>query len=222
MSDRPILFSAPMVRALLDGRKTQTRRVLKRPTWAQTEGWPERIMDEQELDGLLWWFARETGCLSLLPIPQPGDRLWVRESWQSNGLNWGKQIKDMRLGAGPIHYMATDKGEWQSYWGGWKPSIHMPRWASRLTLTVTDVRVQRVQDISGTDSMAEGVECHTCAAMKQSACNGKGCFASVCDFRNLWDSINAKRGYGWDVNPWVCAITFDVHKCNIDQMGAAT
>jgi len=104
-------------------------------------------------------------------------------------------------------------------WGGaqelkWNPSIHMPRWASRLTLTVTDVRVQRLQDISAADSIAEGVECETCAAMAQSACHGKGCFSSLADFRALWNSLHGPDA--WDANPWVVALTFTVEQRNID------
>ena len=198
MINRPIIFSAPMILALLDSRKTQTRRVLKKPAWAQDEGWPHKVMDEQELDGSLCWFARETGCLARLPIPQPGDRLWVREACHIDG-DQTTYRADMPTGC--------DTRGW-----GWKPSIFMPRWASRLTLTVTDVRVQRVQEISEGDALAEGVE------PAGSRDVGYSRFHARTGFHALWDSLNAKRGFGWDANPWVAAYTFTVHRCNIDQM----
>lgn len=206
MADRPITFSAPMIRALLDGRKTQTRRVLK-PKGAAKEAGYNHLALNVLVGSLWWWDGQHTRVGASQPYPYaPGDRLWVREAWQSNGMNWGKRPRDMRLGSGPIHYAASDKGEWQTYWGGWKPSIHMPRWASRLTLTVTDVRVQRLQEISRGDSMEEGCP-----------------FSNMADgpdprdwFRDLWNSLRGPDA--WDANPWVCALTFTVHRCNIDHM----
>ncbi len=97
------------------------------------------------------------------------------------------------------------------------PSIHMPRWASRLTLRVTDVRVQRVQDISQEDAISEGLE------WVDRTWGVKGFAPSWCavpkeSFKVLWDSLNAKRGYGWDINPWVAVLTFEVEKRNIDNV----
>ena len=108
-----------------------------------------------------------------------------------------------------MHFHADPDHGWQDYWGNWKPSIHMPRWASRMTLTVTDVRVQRLQQISGADSIDEGVK----PVIGQNAKSGKGVF------RDLWDSLNADRGFGWETNPWVAAYTFTVHHENIDRIG---
>lgn len=133
-----------------------------------------------------------------------GDRLWVRETHYV----WSAGNRD---GTGRrISYRATEPDAPT----GWTVSIHMPRWASRLTLTVTGVKVERLNGISAADTIAEGVECETCVAMRQSACNGRGCFASIQAFRDLWNSINGPTA--WEANPWVVAATFTVGKHNID------
>ena len=264
MTDRPILFSGPMVRALLAGNKTQTRRVLKKPSWAQDQGWPERIMDEQDLDGRLSWFAYDTKCIALLPIPQPGDRLWVRESWAQHhpaGVQEGRfsiegtagipgppsvkyrvifradgdpvrvwHCRDYpyRTTEGPRDEIDAKHADVCSEFPGWSPSIHMPRWASRLTLTVKHVRVQRVQEISENDALAEGIVQHLeMEGWKQGPLYSSPVFPvwgpgdcwdnPIGPFRNLWDSLNEARGYGWDANPWVAAYTFTVEQRNIDS-----
>ena len=201
MTDRPIIFSAPMVRALLDGRKTQTRRVLNPQ--------PLGIARAERIAPRSWRiFPGSDRCSVEFKAPSyaPGDRLYVREAFCP------------RLGyPAPIakpHYRADDdRPEWR---GLWKPSIHMPRWASRLTLTVTEVRVQRLQEISAADSIAEGVECETCTAMGKSACHGRGCFASYLAYRDLWNSLHGPDA--WDANPWVCAVSFTVARGNIDMV----
>jgi hypothetical protein len=203
MTDRPIIFSAPMVRALLDGRKTQTRRVLGKTSgrvnifnaeiaWADSY-----VMDPGNAE----WRARYTPYA-------PGDRLYVREAIDKASDRDG------------VFYRADYEAQHGDATGlGWRPSIHMPRWASRLTLTVTEVRVQRLQEISAGDSIAEGVECETCTAMGQSACHGRGCFASIDAYRTLWNSLHGPDA--WDANPWVVALTFNVKRGNIDQIGGA-
>lgn len=234
MTDKPILFSGPMVRALLEGRKTQTRRVLN-PQPPSVEAvhalagigykWspPQDTANPWRPIGPVWAVRKLMGQKPSLVVPHAtGDRLWVREAWRSHRAYDDQKPSEMG-GDEPIQYLAT--GEIQTW--GWppmeipgynRPSIFMPRWASRLTLIVTDVRVQRVQEISYLDTCAEGVDCKTCEAMGQSACYRKGCEESKQAFRTLWDSLNAKRGYAWDDNPWVTATTFEVHRCNIDQM----
>lgn len=199
MTDRPIIFSAPMVNAILSGRKSMTRRILKPqpPEGLMPEGMA--IAGEAQPVGARW---------------SRGDRLWVREAF--------------RGGAG---YDAYPPREW-SHWpvsyeadplearigldvGRLRPSIHMPRWASRLTLIVTDVRVQRLQDISNEDAIAEGTEPHGHAFTgygKQSDV----WMAPYYSFAILWTSIHGPDA--WDANPWVAAISFETHKCNIDQM----
>jgi len=206
MTDKPIIFSAPMVRALLEGRKTQTRRLAK-VTWSdganrEFTGWhPERAGMNR------WQLVGGMGVGATIAVPYaPGDRLYVREAFCPR-LGYPAAI------AKPHYRADDDKPEWRWMW---KPSIHMPRWASRLTLTVTEVRVQRLQDISAGDSIAEGVECDTCTAMGQSACHGRGCFASIDAYRHLWNSLHGPDA--WDANPWCVAISFTVQYGNIDQV----
>lgn len=207
MAERPILFSAPMVLALIAGRKTMTRRVLTE--FESLDDVPSEIQEDQELRG--WHlFGDDFWCK---PPCWIGDLLWVREGWRV----WS-QYDDVAPGRIPsnvdVQYAAdAPLSPWDSKA---RPSIHMPRWASRLTLEVTDVKVERVQDISSADTMAEGVECATCAAMRKSACNNLGCFASREAFRKLWDDLNGAGS--WEVNPYVAAISFIVHHANIDAL----
>lgn len=180
---KPILFSGPMVRAILDGRKTVTRRVLK----------------PQPDEKCLYHSIRDANRALRWA---EGDRLWVRETWTHTGDGvW--TIADARFAGLPgVRYHADGPIVGAKYW----PSIHMPREFSRISLDVTSVKVERLQDISAADSVAEGVECETCAAMQASACGGNGCFSSLAAFRDLWSHINGPGS--WDANPWVVAISF--------------
>ena len=200
MADRPIIFSGPMVKALLAGRKSQTRRVLK-PL-------PRRTI----------FFDAKTAGLDQFQEPPyaPGDRLYVREAWTAR-MTHGWTIADARsrMYQEEILYRADGCDSID----GWWPSIHMPREFSRLTLTVTDVRVQRLQEISAADSIAEGVQCGTCEAMNQSACHGRGCFASIDAYRTLWNNLHGPEA--WDANQWIAAYSFTVQRGNIDQIGGA-
>lgn len=237
--ERPILFSGAMVRAILDGTKTQTRRVVK----PQPNAGPNGEMVDLGggwglLDGDL---SGEWRC----PYGAPGDRLWVRESWQDvHPLQAdGRYSQEGRAGIPgppPVAYRTIYRadGEYarlhfqreaplhpyrelcsgsscerdhvhpEERYTGWCPSIHMPRWASRLTLEITDVRAERVQAISEADARAEGVERHDDDGATYYGPFGKGHASAVVEFRRLWDSLNAARGHGWDANPWVWAITF--------------
>lgn len=153
-TERPILFSAPMVRALLAGTKTQTRRIVKWRDVAPglnlsfTGLSASRIVETWVLESpsrtSREWRCAPTPC----PYGKPGDRLWVREAF-------GFVTHD-RDGPRPesLIFRADDNAEWD---GKWRPSIHMPRWASRVTLGITDVRVQRLQEISEEDAIAEGI-----------------------------------------------------------------
>lgn len=205
MKVRPILFSAPMVRPVLTGEKTQTRRVVN----------PQPVgMDlDAALDGN--WLSKPFGGLLLpkvrdlpmhCPYGQPGDRLWVRETW-----------RPIQPG-GPCIYLATD-GDGRYPPGPlrlfkWRPSIHMPRWASRITLEVTGVRVERLQDISEADAVAEGIERMPCRVpntrLWRNYTPGNGWTPSVAipqnSFRSLWESINGPGS--WDLNPWVWVVDF--------------
>lgn len=213
MADRPILFSGPMVRAILDGRKTQTRRVLK-PAKGLTLG---EVLDEGERNGSMISCARHQ---VQEPPFAPGDRLWVREAFSYETLDVDRD------GFMPPWYWA-DGNPTSGDFTRPKPSIHMPRWASRLTLIVTDVRVQRLQEISEDDAKAEGIErmktgrgyydpTVSKAMVRAGVWHRKAAHA----FEALWDSLNAKRGFGWEANPWVVAVTFTVSKTNIDQLEA--
>ena len=189
MTDRPIIFSAAMVRALLDGRKTQHREILK-----------------PQPDTLPNGFAG-------LRLPYAvGDRLWVRESFITGfdiDDEFGRPVGDRK-----VWYRATDRGltwydpDTESTLDNppWKSSTQMPRWASRLTLIVTDVRVQRLQDINRGDAMGEGCPFPNMAAGPDPREW----------FRAIWNSIHGPDA--WDRNDWVAALTFATHRHNIDQM----
>lgn len=209
MKSRPILFSAPMVRALLDGTKTQTRRAVK----------GSQIPKENaEGDGFLRWTAigqncrqfgflvsgnTEDECASQLaefgscPYGKIGDRLWVREAIQaSDGFD------------SPIQYVADGEIDFDSNWC-WKrlklPSIHCPRGMSRITLEITGVKVERLQDISEEDAIAEGVPKTWQYADTYLTPAGDFACAQVA-FQRLWESINGPES--WSANPWVWAISF--------------
>jgi hypothetical protein len=203
MKDRSILFSAPMIRAILEGRKTQTRRIVK-PTMTPPKVAPLRmepwlIDGEQETDdnGAPLWagfhpdYPGEAKWFSC-PYGQPGDRLWVRETWCECDSDTGRAVA----------FRADDWQECPADDGKWRPSIFMPRRHSRITLTITGVRVEQVQDIKTGDIIAEGVE------PDDSYLGSANRYRHP--FIDLWNDINAKRGYGWDVNPWVWCITFEV------------
>lgn len=252
MTDKPIIFSGPMVRALLEGRKTQTRRIVKGVPDAPAMdniAWPDKKLHPAPyLDAYCgaqrtsknprgmtanWaYWTRDDRPGPLFKVGcVPGDRLWVRETWRpALSANDPWHVAVVYQADGNVKHWNwssdADFGDWnipKQAANGNVPSIHMPRWASRLTLTVTDVRVQRVQDISEEDAIAEG------APMKWMPGRDDRPFAhlggetwATADywFRTLWDGLNAKRGFGWDENPWVVALTFSVHKGNIDAMEA--
>lgn len=193
MKEIPILFSAPMVRAILDGRKTQTRRIVKLP-----RGWADKypICDPFAMPPAVWWWNgvhERVGVRQECPYGQPGDRLWVREAFSAMG--------DKSRQASPIFYRAdraTDNC-------GWTPSIHMPRWASRILLEITDVRVERLQEISEADAKAEGTFGPEPAVVGGEDCE-IGFPSHVQEFRHLWESINGEGS--WIENPWVWVIEF--------------
>lgn len=196
MKERPILFSGAMVRAILDGRKTQTRRVITK--WSGPKLPPGNGANQ---DGYCTvedhtiaqkpWTADLIGRLIACPYGQPGDRLWVRETF---GIGGGRTTHYYVYRAGDNDIAAHNDHPND----GWKPSIHMPRCASRILLEITDVRVQRLQDINEQDAEKEGAE--------PIGGLNRGPFRT--GFYVLWDHINEARGYGWDKNPWVWVIEF--------------
>lgn len=213
MKERPILFSAEMVRAILEGRKTQTRRVMKSQPYSNGFHWNgnDILCHNDYLPPsamLLDVGTRKNPCVISsvedrfeynCPYGQPGDRLWVRETWAARpcqdhlspsqcddeGLWWKASISPFPTGLAGCH-------------GKWRPSIHMPRWASRILLEITDIRVERLQDICEDDAKGEGYP----VLQEENVPHPKNWFEL------LWDSINAKRGFGWDSNPWVWVIEF--------------
>ncbi len=213
MAEKPILFSGPMVRAILDGRKTQTRRVVKHDPFfgkpdrgnAFVDGGPQSPYLHNPQDG--GEYGDET-VQRVYPAYQVGDTLWVRETWAE----FDKPPK-VEYRADCDHYeygLATirrDDLAVPRVIDRWRPSIFMPRWASRIALEVTDVRCQRLQEISEEDAVAEGCSGHDGEGPYISAFGGR---RIINNFAALWDTLNAKRGYGWDSNPWVWAYTFKV------------
>lgn len=207
--EKPIIFSGAMVRAILSGAKTQTRRVVK-PTIGPDAYW-------SKWEGECW---RASGIIGDIPIPwrskilysphgDAGDRLWVREAWQAYepqtrrfGGNSSLAGAQMRAYARPpikgesiIEYRADRPGSAC----GWRSSLHMPRWASRLTLRITAIRVERLSDISNDDARAEGVDAIPDAP---AALSHRTAFAG------LWDKINGKT-FPWAANPWVWCVSFE-------------
>lgn len=210
MIERPILFSALMVRALLDGTKTQTRRVVKDlPPWQITEIVPSA-------SGCGKWLPNgpapsgrgmASGHWRPCPYGKPGDHLWVRETFALSVIDPDGGSPQDDPENYDVIYRATETpdGGWTDGEGNviaapWKPSIHMPRWASRILLEIVSVRVQRLQDIGTEDIEAEGVVTSDAAIMEH------GCRARVIDFTNLWESINGAGS--WAANPWVWVVEF--------------
>ena len=203
MPDRPIIFSAPMIRALLNGSKSQTRRILKPQ--------PDDLVEGQ--------------IPAALRI-QYGDRLWVREAWRAPIMNDDVAPRDLPAGMARAYEADSTeligRGDDTTHSpigaaGRLRPGIHMPRWASRLTLVVTDARVERLQSMSAADAMAEGIQDlrtpdHTDYGIP-GLVNAKH---PVRAFWVLWESINGPGT--WEANPWVAAISFDVHRANIDAL----
>lgn len=218
MKERPILFSGPMVRALLDGSKTQTRRIVKD---AYGAFWDHAgYAPEIGKDGVLSWRNKDTNVMAqFAPSPRcpfgiAGDALWVRETWQSRGVYVRPEgVKGAGTSDAVIEYRADGvrlvrlHRPIQINSKDWRPSIFMPRWACRIVLEITSVRVERVASISTLDAIAEG-----CPWTELEEGNELGYMPPEEAYRELWDSLNAKRGYGWAKNPWVWVIAFQRKK----------
>jgi hypothetical protein len=251
MKERPILFSAPMVHAILEGRKTQTRRMVK-----GQEFWGEFSRSARPIDSGMW---RVEGCEPInedlqgnkvtfvdvrCPYGQPGDRLWVRETWQyydwtEDGMPWIRYCADgktiIRSANVPDEWSEKISGIWESLSDPanydidqraadrrWRPSIHMPRWASRITLEITGVRVERLNDISEQDAIAEGLKAITKdgSLVKYGIPDRDGLPGADDDgwpwkkwctdprgaFFGLWESINGAGS--WRQNPLVWVVEF--------------
>ena len=211
--ERPILFTGDMVRALLDGSKTQTRRAVSGSGAAMLEFLAETTDDlaqEHESGGLRVWcddYPEEGSDLLKYRYGQPGDRLWVRETHYI--VDEGSQYFYRATGGYSQHKEIDEAhGNAPLVWAGpWKPSIFMPRRASRMTLEITSVRVERLQDISEADAIAEGIERTAHGFWRL---YGKpevnGSYSPVASYRSLWESINGPGS--WALNPWVWVIEF--------------
>jgi hypothetical protein len=204
IKDHPILFSTPMVQAILEGRKTQTRRVVKIDGMLPYTG--NKPLITHECGSIYYfWGHKEVKC----PYGQPGDVLWVRESFKWDVFTGG--------------YSALYKADYKTNFGGkWKPSIHMPKSACRLFLGITNVRVERLHDISEDDAKAEGIQTkaygshpYFCTRDYLSKTNSDGFWPGFCadtgdqyrsSFQTLWQSINGEQS--WNENPWVWVIEF--------------
>lgn len=199
------MSEAEMVRAILDGRKTQTRRVMKVQPYPDSivtvEHYHPTVIDRhgdmqpgKEIFGAHW----DDGEYGLrCPYGAPGDLLWVRETWAP-------------LKSGNVDFAADWSDTQRKFAGKWRPSIHMPRWASRITLRITDVRVERVQDISEEDAGAEGMPDYSTL----SEASGENLAEAQTrlrwrqrQFASLWDQINGPGA--WEANPWVWAVSFE-------------
>ena len=215
MSDKPILFSGPMIRAILEGRKTQTRRIMKVQ--------PDKIWE----DGSPWW---NIGGLRLpkCPYGQTGGAIWVRETWamcfRATDLAKIYYRASERKSHTEFHEMIPVEkcGNIQPSWPRWKPSIHMPRSFSRITLEVKDISVERLHDLKGWDCAAEGIMLDHWK-MEEYPMHDMGVEAENRilrrRFKDLWESINGPES--WNKNPWVWVVEFDVHPINIDDFIAA-
>lgn len=228
MADRPILFSASMVRALLAGTKTQTRRTMPDQSlfrdgslgpeiWSGFMGW----------QNISWAMENRGACgKGVLPRISIGDRLYVREAWCAQpGFD---KLKPSLIYDDDTNILYMADQAWMltpddmTRAGKTRPSLFMPRWASRITLIVTDVRVERLQEITHQDAIAEGVEpydgidanCH--GWRDYSDPEMKHWVNPYVSYATLWDSINKENQ--WRDNPWVVAYSFDVIKQNIDQI----
>lgn len=208
MKERGIIFNSEMVRAILDGRKTQTRRIvknvmpdngmwLKKPTKTRS-GTTTHVLDAPKYN--------------LCPLGKAGDHLWVRETWMPDAPRdgtWGDVefygCKDSQLSMIPEHFRKSEYCIHRASWDGdelvgWTPSIHMPRWASRITLEITDVRVERLNDISNDDAKSEG-----CWYGRGGGTPDKALTPSD-QFPTLWEEIYGDGS--WSSNPWVWVIEF--------------
>lgn len=202
MTVRPIIFSAPMVRALLEGRKTQTRRLPQR----QPAGNPfiegNAIIDEYT-----------NGTFDAWPTSYaPGDLLWVKEAWRTWVRYDDNPPREIPENV-DVQYIADEP---VSPWGSrYRHARFMMRWTSRLTLAVTDVRVQRLQEISDDDARAEGIYSIQCNDLGTQIPYYRSLHEPRVLYRMLWNSIHGPDA--WDQNPWVVAVTFTAHKVNVDR-----
>jgi hypothetical protein len=224
MKERPILFNSEMVRAILDGKKTQTRRIVKWPLISASDGSKSRIWGQQDIEEIKEILATPKGVRlhpfkqRLCPFGKPGQRLRVRDTFNifhvfiDPETGYGDDImvpkkipKDSQDGYYTVAYRA-DGDVWQTEEDRgfkWRPSIHMPRWASRLLLGITNVRIERLQDISEEDAIAEGCPLKDPSPFVQ----GYGASSASGWYSDLWEQINGDGS--WGTNPYVWVVEFE-------------
>lgn len=239
MADRPIIFSAPMIRALLAGRKTQTRRCLTPRALLAEPSRFQKVAKDKATGRAVWeaWdgsfpcnaFRAGVDCSTpIVSTVNVGDRLWVRESCRaeerSDGCDGIRYVADSdwrmiensaeaaNAWVALNHYRSTDEKEPR---GEVVPSIHMPRWASRITLIVEDVRIERLCRISVQDCYAEGIDRPAGPFMGSDVCGRDN---ARNHYRALWNSLHDEAGDTWADNPWIVAATFSVVPGNIDKL----
>ncbi len=218
MLERPILFNAEMVRAILNGSKTQTRRVIKnQPEFNFSMGMTEHEKSKKNKyrgsSYYFYWMGEnpywpDYSSNFFCPYGEVADQLWVRETWRYGALNDADSPSNIALPRKSlVHYEADGKPSNSSGAGKVRVSIHMPRWASRIQLEITSVRVERLNDISEKDAIAEGVVAEPCDHARRS-CAEIGCCGDTAKgaYQWLWESINGADS--WEANPWVWVIEF--------------
>ena len=222
MSVKPILFNTEMVRAILDGRKSCTRRIAKpQPDWNHTYplGFVNDSTERKDVGSFGFGTNELGGSIQYAKPPyQPGDILYVRETWKCWRAHRYEATADiifktggdgvrLQFANGSIDSVNrfdydTFVNKWLSYHGEWKPAIHMPKEAARIWLKVTDVRVERLQEISGKDLIKEGIDLFQSNNVR----------VAFDEFKNIWNSTIKKSDldrYGWDANPWVWVVEFE-------------
>lgn len=207
MKERPILFNGEMVRRILSGDKCQTRRPIKKEVLTcpagNNEGWDVGTFDGEPVqEQCQFCYCEPKSIFNAIqnnPLGQNGDRLWVRETWTKFGAYTTHPWDVSYRASKPDKY---SEKEWRDIVcgtkGRWKPSIHMPRWASRITLEIENVRVERLKSITPKDAKREGAEPSPYKCLD----------TFVAGFAELWDSVYVKRGFGWDKNCWVWVVDF--------------
>ncbi|HCB9327694.1 TPA: morphogenetic protein [Klebsiella variicola] len=203
MKERGMIFNAEMVRAILDGRKTQTRRIMT--VQPESSEFGLRYIAESSLAkevGMYFWSQSDACGMKArskpfaCPYGKPGDRIWVRETWARYNIDQNSH---------DIAYRATTPADWPEE-GHWRPSIHMPRWASRILLEITGVRVERLNAISQEDAQAEGMELTGWRPTYSDPDSGGEVMTPYDNFAELWSSIYGAEN--WQANPWVWVIEF--------------
>lgn len=228
MKEHPIIFGTESVRAILDGRKTQTRRVLKPQPSRRFDRVCPIYGDPKTVQIALDFYNSQNRLdhaylRRIFPYGKPGDRLWVRETWMPDApqdATWADVefygCERAPLGWIPEHYRKSEyclyRADYQNgVLIGWRPSVFMPRWASRITLEITSVTIERLQSISQADAAAEGWPGGDMARKTIEALNDSASGLQAVEwYIQLWDTINAKRSYAWETNPWVWVMAFKV------------